>query len=96
METQPAVKKLSGLAVASLLCGIMGFLPFCLPAGITGIVLGIIFLFKNYLGKAAKRGLGYAIAGILLSAVSLVLYISLIQWARDAFLNWDDRLYFHE
>jgi hypothetical protein len=56
----------SRLAIASLVCGMLGFL--CLPV-LPGIVLGIVALVK--IGNSEKRlkGKGLAIAGISLSFV---------------------------
>jgi hypothetical protein len=61
----------SNLAVASLVCGILGFLGCCcicfLPLPVAGIVTGIFGL------KSSKSG--FAKVGIILSIVWLVLWI---------------------
>ena len=66
-----------GFAIASLICGILSILCCCfvwlaLVLGIAGIVLGIITLTQKYEGK------GMAIAGIVLSILSIVVTIILI------------------
>jgi hypothetical protein len=62
--------KTSGLAIASVLFGVFGFL--CLPA-LAGLVLGIIALIKISQSKGQLRGQGLAIAGICLSGIMLIL-----------------------
>jgi len=59
----------SGLAIASLICGTLGFL--CLP-GLAGVVLGIIALLKINKSQGRLRGQGLAIGGICLSAFMLL------------------------
>jgi hypothetical protein len=61
--------KTSGLAIASLVCGILGFL--CLPA-LAGLVLGVMALVKISNSKGQLRGQGLAIAGICLSGIMLL------------------------
>lgn len=62
----------NGLAIASLVCGIVSIVGFCccIPIGIlgglAGIVLGIISKMKN------MEGSGMALAGIITGAVGLV------------------------
>lgn len=69
---QPAAKDQSGLAVASLVVGLVSMtawlLPICgLPLSITGLVLGILAR------DSTKKGM--AITGVVLSIVALVLSI---------------------
>lgn len=71
-----------GLSIASLVLGIVGFVAWCLPlvgypVTITGLVLGIVA--KN---KGAK---GMAVAGIILSSITLVL--TLINSVLGALIN---------
>ncbi len=74
-----------GLAIASMVCGILGM--FCLPliGSITALILGIIVLAKK------KAGQGMAIAGVVLGGVGLLflpilagLLLPAIAAARDA------------
>ena len=67
--TEPAaaespVPPKKGLAIASLVCAIVGFLG-CLPSAIAGLVMGIL-----YLRKKNTEGRGLAIAGIVVGSVS--------------------------
>jgi hypothetical protein len=57
----------SGLAIASLVCGIL-----CVPA-IVGVVLGIVALVKINKSKGQLRGQGLAIAGICVSALMMLM-----------------------
>lgn len=71
---QPPAKDQKGLAIASLVLGILALLTSCLwfcggPFSIVGIVLGVLGL------KSSGRGM--AIAGIVLSAVGLLILIVL-------------------
>lgn len=65
-------KKSVGLAVASMVCGIVGLvLSCCIPylpivLGIVGLVLGVVSLRKQAGGK------GMAIAGVVCSIITLV------------------------
>ncbi len=67
----PAAPKTSGLAIASLVCSIVGPCTLGL-ASLIGIILGIVGLVK--IGKAggAVRGKGLAIAGIVLGGLGIV------------------------
>jgi hypothetical protein len=62
--------KTSGLAIASLICGILGFL--CLPA-IAGIILGIMALVKIGNSQGRLKGNALAIIGISLSVLMLLI-----------------------
>lgn len=68
-------QKSSGLAIASMVCGIVGLvLSCCVPylplvLSIVGLVLGVISLRKQADGK------GMAIAGVVCSAITLILAI---------------------
>jgi len=62
----------SRLAVASLICGVLGFL--CLP-GLASLGLGIAALIKISKSKGQLRGQGLAIAGICISGVMLLVFV---------------------
>ncbi|MGN0432521.1 MAG: DUF4190 domain-containing protein [Lachnospiraceae bacterium] len=67
----PQEKK--GLSIASMVLGICGFLAWCIPlfgypVCIVGLILGIVGM--------KKGGKGMAIAGIVMSAITLVLTIA--------------------
>lgn len=66
-------KPTSGKAIASLVCGLVGFLVFCyLPviASVIGIVLGILGIIET--GREGRRaGRGLAIAGTIVSTLAV-------------------------
>ncbi len=61
----------AGLAIASLVLGIVGFCTVGI-AGIVGVILGIVALVKASNEPQVDRGRGFAIAGIVTGAVSLL------------------------
>ena len=71
LRSSPATSKFSGLAVASLVLGIVGFCSVGLSA-IVGLILGIVGLARIKRSGGAVRGQGVAIAGILVSGVALL------------------------
>jgi hypothetical protein len=75
----PQMKKNAGLAVASLIVGIISFLTlsFVGIGAITGIVLGIAALSKIRKNPAQYGGQGMAIAGLITSALSIVIAVPL-------------------
>lgn len=62
----------SGLAIGSLICGIFA-LPSCGLAGIAGAILGHLGLSEIRKSSGAKRGRGLAVAGLVLSYLSLAI-----------------------
>lgn len=74
-QLQP--QKTSGLAIASLVLSILGFLGSWFVLGglfaLIGLVLGIIALVKTRKGAGGK---GMAIAGVVLSSISLLIAIA--------------------
>jgi hypothetical protein len=68
---QPA-QKTNGMAIASLVASLIGFVPFCFfgIGSIIGIVLGIVAL--NQIKNTHEGGHGLAIAGIVVGGVSLL------------------------
>ena len=75
---QVMVSRTSGLAIASLILGILGFCTFGL-AGIAGLILGIVGLIVISKSAGQLKGGGLAVAGIVVSAVSLfTLFILLL------------------
>ncbi len=61
----------AGLAIASCVLGIVGFCTIGI-AGIVGVILGIVALVKASNEPQVDRGRGFAIAGIVTGAVSLL------------------------
>ena len=64
----------SGMAIAAMVCGICGFL--CLVPGLVGIILGAISL--PQMKRSGQNGRGMAIAGIVVGALWIVLFVVLI------------------
>jgi hypothetical protein len=64
--------KTSGLAVASLVCGLLGPLT-CGLGAIVGLILGIVGLMRIRQSGGALGGEGLAVAGIVVSGASLVI-----------------------
>jgi hypothetical protein len=81
MYQPPAPGKPQGLAVASMVLGIVGLLSFCssyvaLPCAVLAIVLGFVANSKIKTGEAS--GAGMAKAGIILGIITAVLRIIVI------------------
>jgi len=74
----------NGLAVASLACGISAlalmWVPYvsivCLPTGVVGIILGGVGIARA--GQRYGQGKGMAIAGLIVSSLSVLIFIGLI------------------
>ena len=64
--------KTSGLAIASLVLGICGFVS-CGITSIAGVILGIIGLVSISKSAGQLKGQGLAVAGIVVSTITLVL-----------------------
>ena len=68
----PQYAQTNGLAIASLVLGLVGFI---LPCGIVGIVLGIVALVQ--IRDRQQKGKGLAIAGLVLAGLWIALYVGL-------------------
>ncbi len=72
---EPVQAKNNGMAIGSMICGIISLLLSCcfwyvaLPVAIAGIVLGILVI------KNKKGGKGMAIAGLVLSGITVIIAI---------------------
>ena len=85
-QPQPQPRAGNGLAVASLICGIVSLVLFCVwfvsvPLGIFAIVLGVIASGKISRGEAtgggmAKTGLILGIVGIVLSLAAVLAFLA--------------------
>ena len=87
VHTEPEKKKTSGLAVASLVCGIIGLVGCCVPyigviLSILGLIFGIITIAKGFNG--------FSLAGIILSSFALVFGIISLIITISAMGNWFD------
>ena len=67
----------AGMAIASLVLGIVGFCTAGI-AGIVGVILGIVALVKAANEPQVDRGRGFAIAGIVTGAISLLSSIMVV------------------
>jgi phosphate/sulfate permease len=70
-QSEPLVKT-SGLAIASLVLGIFGFLT-CGVSALVGLILGIAGLVAIKKHSDQLRGQGLAVAGLVVSAISVAL-----------------------
>jgi general secretion pathway protein G len=73
----PAQPRASGMAIASLICGIAGFCTAGL-GGIVGLILGLVALRGISRSKGTVGGRGLAITGIVLSIVSFLILVAVI------------------
>ena len=68
----PTPAKTSGLAIASLVLGILGLVS-CGLAAIPGLILGVVALVRIGRSRGALGGKGYAVAGTTVSVVFILL-----------------------
>lgn len=68
-------QKFNGLALAGMICAIVGIIGgnyiFCIPS-IVGLILSIVGMVKV---KEYKSGYGFALAGIIVGAIGLVIWL---------------------
>ena len=83
----PVQNQSNGMAVGSLICGILGILLSCclwyiaIPLAIAGLVLGILVI------KNKKGGKNLAIVGIILSSISIIMGIIIAIMMIAVFTN---------
>ena len=79
---QPAARQGSnGLAIAGLVCGLLGLFLFPVVLGPLALVFGLVALNK------AKRGAGHrgmAIAAVVLGVIDVLLFVVLLAAVADA------------
>lgn len=88
----PGMPLKSGLAIASMICGIVGLLTCCiwclsLPLAIVGVVLGHVALSKAKSDPAQFGGKGQAKAGLVtgyLGILASLLFIGFSAWVQTA------------
>jgi hypothetical protein len=85
--------KTSGLAIASLVCGILGIFPCCSIGvlGILGIVFGVIARKNIEQSNGTQQGAGLARAGLICGVVGLV--ITVVYWIVAISTNSFDYTY---
>ncbi len=66
--------KPSGLAIATLITGILSLLCCCVPA-ILPIILGIVEIIQIRNGQSSQKGYSYAMAGLILGVVGILFSI---------------------
>ncbi|MHB1262434.1 MAG: DUF4190 domain-containing protein [Thermoplasmatota archaeon] len=77
MGMAPGMQKTSGKAIAALVLGIVSM---CIPyvgivTGIIAIILGVLGMKEVDRNPQAVKGKGMAIAGVVLGAIALALYV---------------------
>lgn len=68
----PPVQKTNGLAVAALVCGIVGFVIFGIILGALALIFGLVALNQINKSGGAQKGRGMAIAGVVLGPLDLI------------------------
>lgn len=70
--------RMNGLAIASLVCGVLGFVAVPIVGSLAGIAFGIPA--KRSIDRSGGRETGreLAVAGIILSSVGLAVWIGLL------------------
>jgi Na+/melibiose symporter-like transporter len=75
----------NGLAIAGMICGIVGLLVFNIILGPLAVIFGGIGL-RNANRGAAHRGM--AMAGVVLGVIDIVLFIVVIAAASSHGFSW--------
>lgn len=70
----------NGLAIASLICGIVGLLVFNIILGPIAIILGYVGLRQS----SAKGGAGMAKAGLILGVIDVLVFVLLMAVAASS------------
>jgi hypothetical protein len=81
----PAGEGTNGLAIASLICGILSIVSCCLLAGIPAIITGHMALGRIKLSGQGGRGL--ALAGLVMGYISIVTTIIFLLMGGLAFIT---------
>jgi hypothetical protein len=68
----PQAQKTNGLAIASLVCGIVGLLLFGIILGPLAFIFGLVAMNQINKSGGAQKGKGLAIAGVVFGAIALV------------------------
>jgi hypothetical protein len=86
--TSDPATKTSGLAIASLVLGVLGF---CGVTAIVGLILGIVALVKINRSQGRLTGNGFAIAGICVSGLMLLFALPLAAMLLPALAKAKER-----
>ncbi len=68
----------SGFAIASLVCSLVGVVFLPIIGGLLGIILGAAALTQIRISNPRVQGRGLALAGIIVGAVSVVLWVGVL------------------
>ena len=82
----PSAPKTSGLAVASLICGIAGLCT-CGVGGIVGLILAIMARRQISRSNGQLGGKGLATAGLVVSIITLLVGLILLVFTAGAFIR---------
>jgi len=74
----PATRPTNGLAIASLVCGILGLVSCLMVTGIPAIVMGVVARRQIRHSNGTQQGDGMALAGIITGAVATAISLVLI------------------
>jgi len=84
------MKKTSGIAIVSMVCGLLSFVPIPLPyvniiISIMALTLGIVAFNKIKLYPEQLDGKGFSIAGIVIGAggILIVVLVSIFQFSKE-------------
>lgn len=81
----PTVRRSNGMAVAALVCAIIGIFIFEVILGILALIFGVIGLNR---ASAGASGRGLAIAGIVIGAIDVLIFIVVIAVASSHGFRW--------
>jgi hypothetical protein len=76
----PMPDKASGMAITALVLGILGFCCCGIFAGIPALIVGFLENGKINRGESSPKGKAFAVAGIILGVISLILGCLQIIW----------------
>jgi hypothetical protein len=68
----------SGLAIASLVCSLVGVVFLPIIGGLLGIILAAVALAQIRIANQRVQGRGLALAGIIVGVVSVVLWVGVL------------------
>lgn len=74
----PPVQKNNGLAIASLVCGIVGFIILGIILGTLALIFGLVALNQISKSGGAQKGRGMAIAGVVLGPIDVIAAIVIV------------------
>jgi len=90
---QDPSQKTNGLAITSMICGIVGVVVCCLwfLAGPAAVITG--FIARGQIAKGQGKGSGMAMTGLILGFVAIAIgVIALILNGTGALVEWTDSL----